>query len=367
MCLSHRTALLYWRLLNRLRLPASRSTNLRNVQDARWRVRDLGGTCTGWITFLYEELVGAGLTIDPAYFPNCYIGPGGRYRWITKIDLLVSTRARCYVTMDYERHLCGMELPPRGIRQLTGNTNVTSPELTLIMMAPYMADDVELQMLCYEACGNYSLLPEGLKGRKGYGFVDRPALTTVEKCLEAANATHVNGAEDVRLALRDVTGKSFSPRESATAIMFKRPLSRGGFGFTWLQLNVAIDLSDEGAAIIGIKALRADIVIRDPRWEKGESDIKGVVIGYQGKGDHFDPVDAAAQAANDNRRRRAFEVSGYPVIHITAEEFAGLPDLTAVARQAAGYLGLDFDYDDPQFLALRTKLHQRLQDNNLGR
>jgi len=349
----------YANFLEVLLLPPSEPDQTTRVHDEIWRAGDLAEVDMSWLGVARDWAEERGIYVSEQALAQRHVGPSSKIKFAEKIDVLVSEGHHRHENGLLRHHLCTRELPAGTILRIDEHTLVSSPELLLIQLATVL-DDVDLLLCAYELCGSYAKLPEGLVGRKGYGFVNRAPVTTVERCLDVANSTSLDGTKRTRRVLKSTRNDSASLMETSTAILLGSDTKSGGFGLGEFAMNAPVRLSEEGARIVGCDELRGDIVYADPRWAMGLASKKGVIIEYLGKGDHFDPVLGKDQAACDNRRRRAFEASGWVVICITAKEFESLRDMTSIATRIATTLGLVVDYTDEAQMAKRRELHRRL-------
>jgi len=354
----------YWRYQSILGLPPAHPTTLTRVHDEAWRTSDIEAAGWDWLCFTIEQANNAGIFVEKNAPLVDHLAPGMRLRLSATVDVLVSSQNHRHQAGPHARRLFSQELPPGHLYQMEGcDIIIPSPELTLVLLMTVLPTDAARAMAAYEFCGHYSVLPHGFTTADGNGFVERPSLTTVEKCQELVEAApRLKGAGILRRILKDVQNDSASIQESKTDYLFG---SHEGFGLRSDGLNRRVALSAEARKIARKHTAYADIIYTNRHWQQDTHRIKGMVLEYQGMAGHYR---TASQAASDNRRRRALEHDGWLVAFITGAEFNSFDDMLTLFAQLVRAIDVKPSvYLSPERINRARKLHLQLSDPDLGR
>lgn len=294
LCLSHGSALAFWRVM-----------------------RD-GGTpeVEGRATFGSRSLQGSEL-VD-------------RARRLCRIEMGQPLHA-C-VARSHERarvsgitsHVWRGAMDAKRVLEIERGLSVCRPEVAYVQLATTL-DEIDLAILAYELTGTYYLR----HWDEGGGISNAQALTTIEDLASYASscrAQGVRGGSKALQALRHAREGSNSPVETQIALLMALPRSMGGFGLRGFELNKAVRLSANGAALLGRDRLRPDIVIRAIR----------LALEYDSNERHLDRV----THARDARRRAALAASGYEVLTITRGQLASFEELETIMELIARRLGM---------------------------
>ncbi len=159
--------------------------------------------------------------------------------------LLVPSSVKRRSTAEVVYHSLG-RFPSGALRQLAPGEFVVSPECCLMQMARSM-EMLELVKLGYEFCGRYSFDRQG-----ACLFDERDPLTDpVRLGRFAARMEGAYGIRHLTRALPHIIGNSFSPAETATAMLLSLPHRYGGFAIERPLLNHRIDPGARHQASVG--------------------------------------------------------------------------------------------------------------------
>lgn len=196
--------------------------------------------------------------------------------------------------------------------KLDSDVLVSSPEFCFLQMATKL-EVLDLILLGYELCGCY------YSATNQQGMIQTLPLTSTAK-LEAylAKCEGIRGVKNATRAVRYVLNNSYSPMETALAMILCLPNKLGGFGLQSPNLNTKVKLSADARKICGQASYTLDLVWPDLKF----------CIEYQGKDYHTD-------AAKDERKRLALQHDGWTVQHVSAEQVYNLNQLEELARMIA--------------------------------
>ena len=270
--LSHTTARATWGLIGAKGLVPGTLCDVRRPEDAERTLRDI--KCHG-------------------YFDAGFLG-----RLRKPYDLLCPSKDARIRSKQISSRLCLRNLPEGSFRRLRDNVYVVSPALNFVQMGEILSVG---QLVSYglELCGDYALAPNTERG-----FVDRPALTTVDELHEmVVPGLHIKGSLTARTALRWVRAGSRSPRETTCFVLLCLPSGIGGYEFPMPLLNNKVSLSRDAARIVGRSVIRPDFC-----WPESHT-----LAEYDSDGTHLEE----GQVIRDVDRKDAFMRDGWHVVTIT--------------------------------------------------
>lgn len=195
------------------------------------------------------------------------------------LHVLVFERNGLHRARSLVRHLWSGELPAGSVVDIDGYHAVTSPEMTLLLMARHLSLP-HLLLAMYELTGSYAEVRlagrerqeiqrfidgAGWRGGDGWrpvltgggaltGLWMRDPLTTAERLQRFAD--RVGGARGIarfRRALSLLAGSASSPFEAKTAMLMGLPRRLGGYGVGPLSLNRPVAF-DRAARIVSGKS-----------------------------------------------------------------------------------------------------------------
>lgn len=287
------------------------------------------------------------------------------------IGLSQSARTRA---KNMSVHVWSVPLP-RGSLLATGRRGVlvTSPEFTLLQLAgpPYpnaepeedppvsnpawQLDDprswardrraTELALLMMEFTGTYRRQPTR------YGLPRLSSVNELSHFCEAAGGSR--GITLMRRALRLQMDGSFSPMETAIALMLTLPAALGGYGLPKPILNARL----RGTELRPTASSQHEI-LPDLYWPERE-----VVLEYDSRKHHGEegssPVNGE-KLAHDAERANSLVTAGRHVIVVRRRQAVSLSHFDLVARQLAVLLGQHSTAASALQLERRARLHTLL-------
>ncbi len=255
----------------------------------------------------------------------------------TPLHVLETDRARRFTARSMVKHLWSGELPLGAKREIDVYHYVTSPAMTLLMLARHL-DKTCLTMAIYEMVGTFSvirMLPgdrayvqqcidagqvafEGgwepardKNGRLAGDLWERPALLTLDELWAFIHEMKgVRGCKALASAAREVVGSAASPFEARAAMRICGSRSSGGEGIGRAELNTVIRFTSAAASIAGHDYAIADMLLRA---HDGAAEL---VIECQGRSSHG----AGGVSIADADRQLALQRMGYEVILLTHEQ-----------------------------------------------
>lgn len=210
------------------------------------------------------------------------------------------------------RHVAYQELPFGSICSISPEQRITSPELTIVQIAPLLSF-TELVCIIYEFCGLFTI-NESLENP----LVKRAPLTSVAKIAAfCQRAKGLAGVAKAAQAAKYAHDRSRSPMETATILLFTLPQQRGGYSLTGAQLNRKITLTTKARKTAGVDQLEPDIA-----WLKTK-----IIVEYDSKAFHGQE----SRISNDARRKNAFTNSGFQVITLTSTQLNSKNEMDKIA------------------------------------
>ena len=255
-----------------------------------------------------------------------------------------------------QQHFRTKDIPANSIIDTPFGASVTSPLLTLLMLAPKL-DPIELALLIYEFTGTFTISAMnrelareiglsmganrlerldawrtvGDDPERSNGLWSRPSLITLDAIRDfLALGTGFRGAPRLQRAMRYVTGCVASPFEAKASMLLGAPRILGGEGLSGMRNNLPIRLDDYARRICGKQVVYGDIV-----WE-ATREHPAVILECQGAIVH----DSAFSAQDDDDRALALEQMGYQVIRITYKQIADEARFQLLAKHLAELLNL---------------------------
>ena len=331
LCLSHETALLFWRAVHAGLLPSPHATDDERVPKACVTgLRDLSRID---LSHLGVVLTDAGIM---SRFARRRLSQGDKDSWclmpqgvginpgvLRPLHVLSAGRSARHGCRAVRPHLMDRELPPGALWRASESVLVTSPELSFVQscLSNHILPNLELAL---EMCGTFALLPADLPCR-----YDRPPLMTnasLQCCL--GDFKGLWGTAGARSVLEWVTDGLASPREAAVYLMVALPPALGGYGLPRPSVNVAVSAQGMIAGAVS----SADYYVVDLLWVD-----KRVVLEYDGHAEHdVDPT----KVAQDKERRSVLAALGYTVIVIARRDLESMQALRKKIGQVAIALGL---------------------------
>lgn len=233
------------------------------------------------------------------------------------VTILVAGKALRRETSAILSRTCSQYVPEKSFLKLREGLYVISPELTLTRMARHVSI-VQLVEMAMNLCGRYylDLRTQRIEDRTSF-------LTNVSKLRSYIARLHgANGSAKAERALRWVLDNSGSPYESKMALVFRLPLSWGGFGLRFDAMNYDVR--------IGRLAYLA---------EQSEYCIDMVNIDRH-VGLEYDGDESHQNTSHDKRRRNALAALGWNVFPIDKAVLHSPEHCEKAAYQLARQLGV---------------------------
>lgn len=240
-------------------------------------------------------------------------------------------------------HQVGCNLPRRSFVKVAEAVYVASPELTFMQMASVL----DLGALCacgMEFAGGYPL--DVAYQPDGESVCVRTPVTSQTLLASYADRYHGRGgANKARRAVRHLSDKSASVKETEMALLALLPHRYGGLGAKGALLNDVVALSAEAATIA-----RQKRVVCDFRFEDSN-----IVVEYDGA--THSGIEART---TDSRRRDALRADGYEVLTLTNAQLQNPSEFQAIIVPASRRAGKRTAYlserDMPRHRSLRSQI-----------
>lgn len=237
------------------------------------------------------------------------------------IDVLVFDSRRRRRSKSVACHIWQTNLPSNAFYRTRG-VYVSSPEFVFLQMAETLPLEQLIALGC-ELCGQYVLLPKGVKHPGSLDEMPKrlSPLTSVERIAAFLNDVgKANGKAKAKRSLRYTVNGSRSPMETMTYMLLCLPVMLGGYGLPKPELNATIPLDDEARAIAKRRHCEGDLCWVDPKLD----------IEYHGEV-HV----GAAQMKSDVGRELGIEHMGWRVITVTSSQVLDADQFEIVAKEAA--------------------------------
>ena len=269
------------------------------------------------------------------------------------IHLLRFVRSSCFSSSGLSLHYWSGDTF-KVFRGLTALTDITTIEATLLQLACRLTFH-ETVMLVSEFLGTFSILelpenwwakipsyrqgralvlPDGWKvvcTREGRptGLLQRAPLITKDELLHFADMNNtLRGSHCLLDAVCHAVEGAASPFEVQAAMALGLPRTRGGAGYTDLQINARIDLDERARVIAGRAYCIADILI--------ERDERSVVVECQSSLIHNEE----GSYLRDGTRTTALQSMGYVVVLLTIDQLKDERSFARIVSMIDGVLGV---------------------------
>lgn len=279
------------------------------------------------------------------------------------------------------------KFPLGSFLKLEKGVYISSPEACFVQMAASL-DLVGLILLGYELCGNYVLKSDApissvsiasdhgeddvcveatgaqtpcsntklaiSKSDDALGFYSRKAPLVTFRRLEfyVSQCEGVRGIKKARRALRYVCPNSNSPMESIISMLLSLPLSMGGFGLPFPQLNACICIPGKVAHSRTGSRRYSDIY-----WPKAK-----LVLEYDSKVKHS----GERARTSDSIRRNEIEYTGRRVRSMVSAQFFSYPALESQVLTLMRDMKIRHRAAEKRYFLRRFELHRRLVSEARG-
>lgn len=237
----------------------------------------------------------------------------------TPIHILTAPESSWKRTRTLVPHTFADAIEASELWRLTDNVLICAPAWSFVQAAQTMRP-LSLALYGYLLCGTHALadIPGGL--------VKRPPLTNVRD-IRAFTERHaaLKGIKSARCAAQWLLDGSASPMESALALRFALPRSKGGLGIDRIELNHRIDLTERQRAVACRSCYRIDVFLPD------------VGIGIEYDSDAFHA--AADKIARDALRRNILESLGIRMLTVTRRQLLDAEEFRIIADSVYELMG----------------------------
>ena len=230
--------------------------------------------------------------------PLCIMKPSGTSRY-SSADYKCITLPKHIPKNSFVK--LGEGMLPEDLQDLGINIYVASPEYCFLAAASELTIPQLVELGC-NLCANYAIDSKNAQSQSFRAPISKAAI--IKNFI--SEAENNKGLYKARKAAKYICDGSNSPMESRLAVVSILPFFLGGLNMHKPDLNKEIDLSLEGAAVLGRKTCKCDIV-----WEEQK-----LIIEYDSNKVHL----TAEQHAYDKKKATALMLSGYKVISITYED-----------------------------------------------
>lgn len=213
-------------------------------------------------------------------------------------------------------HIQKAPLPRHSLYPLRDGIHLVSPDLCFVELCNTIST-IEALQLGMELCGTYALRPDELEDKASRDY----QLTSADSLRRKTSAWKgIHGLVQARKVVQYLVDGSASPMETNLYLLLCLPQKYGGYNIEKPELNVELDLPEEGRLI-----LRQDKVKPDLLWRNWD-----LVVEYDGEY-HNDPQ----QRIRDEKRRVLLETMGYTVLVVKKQQvydpiaFASLAEVIA--------------------------------------
>lgn len=272
------------------------------------------------------------------------------------VDVLQTERGKNVRTPRQHSHLITGELPFGSIQEIGSYAAVTSPALTLLMLARRL-ELTDLIMLMHEASGTFSMY-EPTDEERAYlqDLVDRHALERLggwEPVLDrngrltnlwkrpplvplgelrtfAEQTTGVTGHKRYVEALRYVHEGAASPFEVQTGLRIGLPRRLGGEGLGPLEFNHPVRLTGDARSISGQRKAYIDVLVSNA------AGTREVGIECQSALVH----DVTARGIADGNRITALQSMGFVMVQLSYENLVNPSKFVSIVAYLRRELGV---------------------------
>lgn len=212
---------------------------------------------------------------------------------------------------------------------------VCSPEIVFLQMSAVLPF-LELIKLGFELCGRYAVSKDGVE-------YSREPLTSVERIKRVVERhRHLPGIRNARHALAYIRNDSYSPRETAVAMLLGLPYKFGGASFGMPVMNYSVELHDEARRLVGQRICKCDLY-----YPKCKLDLEYDSYEY-----HSGP----AKMEHDSLRRDALALEGIKVLTVTNTQITNQAKLGALIHLVANASGKRFRPQCGEYLLRQSRL-----------
>ena len=294
--LSHDTALAYWRLHFPLDSELGNAVRMSGAENCASCKADVMGS-------IPEEFAIPNRPVDVLVFDSS--------SW---------RRSSCVTCHSWQIGL------PDGAFHRTRGIYVSSPEFVFLQMAAKLPIEQLIALGC-ELCGQYVLLPKGVKHPGSLDEMPKRIcpltnVTKIEALLNSVGKTP--GKAKAMRAIKYVVDGSRSPMETMVYMLLCLPVMLGGYGLPKPEMNAEIPLDDEARRIAGRHHCNGDLCWPDPQFD----------LEYHGEV-HV----GAAQMKSDVGRELGIKHMGWRVLTVTSPQVFDADRFETVAKEVAAAIG----------------------------
>lgn len=316
-CLSHTTALEFWRSL-------ARSPLARILRSGRRNLADIASPAPSNDTLAYFEARSLQTFSMPVHFlvPNA------------------TARTRRKNTCC---HIAPINLPEGSLVRIGNDAYACCPELCFVLMATLMTP-VQLIELGHELCGTYRLSLQGPARCS-----DRAPLTSVAELRAFLDTCEgLPGVKKARRALRYITPNSASPMETILIMLLCLPFNLGGYALPVPLQNYRIDFPKRSRNLCSKQYYVCDLYWPDAK----------LAIEYDSDEGHTGSLNITVDASKRNELLHL----GITVITVTRLHLKNPEHVDRIARLVAMRLGERFRNGERGNPEKRRELRQELLD-----
>lgn len=236
-------------------------------------------------------------------------------------------------------HHSSATYPKGSFLKIARGVYVCVPELVFAQMASLLPFGALLS-LGYELCGCYPV--------EASAYLVRHPLCSPNRLV--AFCSHLRGFKGsaaAKTAARYVLAKSASPAETSLAIIATAPRNYGGFGMRGARLNEPVKLRREAERIAHGSSLVCDVL-----WPE-----RGVALEYDSSQFHG----SSLRLSRDSRRRSALAAQGLEIRSITASQLENVFEFQETILHAFRAAGCDFKRLNGKQLDRHMRLRSELR------
>ncbi len=148
------------------------------------------------------------------------------------------------------------KVPQDAFIKINDEVGVSSPEYTVIGLAPYLSIPQLASFVC-EITGKYNLTWE----KEGRFLGEQGPVSTTGRCLEfCALVKGMHGVGKARKAVALATDNCASPKEAELFLMLTAPKTIGGFGLPMPEMNVSFDVPQQYQPYLNRSTISPDML-----------------------------------------------------------------------------------------------------------
>ena len=315
--LSHKTAWLYHNVV-RPSEPLSRASSLYDEDSIADEAESTAG-----LPKLGLDAKGLRISAAVEIVADYLASLGIPHEELDRIDTLVSFDFERSRPAGLRRHVFGAPIPSEHLIEVAEGLLVVDEAMCFVQAGSWMSEPEQLEY-GYEICARYHLnhlaTDDYIEMGQRYTVADLIAYCDENRSRQ--------GATRAAAVLRRVHDGARSPMETATAIMVVAKRSRGGLGYTRVELNHRVDVPNEFKYLA--KAGYFEIDVYAPASDTG--------VEYNGS-DHLDKQ----RSASDAERMTVLSALGFKMIVLTGTQFANRLQLHRAMNAIALAMGLKCD------------------------